>query len=451
MVPGSPKRGLPTLAWGLDRHWPSAVSALTWVAVSLAVIAWLLSGCQTGPVGGWDAAAGEPAVRVRIAKSLGEVQINASSLIRFAVTSPTSGATGFLPRPVQMLRGPVKVRRRAGTFIVESRGSQPIQWAAATLQVQAQNRGPLILNNANSYPRELVLQAAFDPDRAGAGTFDVINNLPMELYLPGVLDRELPSDWHPSAYEAQAIAARSYALDLCAQRRSAPYDLESTQASQVYGGMTRNPKALRAVQRTYGLVLTYENRVLPAYYSSTCGGVGQDAAAVFPKGLAIPPLQGHFHGAWCSASKYYRWGPIVRSRAELTARLAAWGRGNRHPAGGTSTIRDVSVSMFNAANRPTHFRIIDVVGRTFNLNAEQFRMACNADAPGLPAVYSDQQIRSSFVSVEARGDQFIFFGSGFGHGVGLCQWGAEGLAQRGYSHPAILEFYYPRAVIKKLY
>jgi len=92
------------------------------------------------------------------------------------------------------------------------------------------------------------------------------------------------SHWHPTMFLAQAIAARSYAMHKIQIGRRGDFDLEATTASQVYGGWTQNARALEAVDTTRGLVLTYGQEVLPAYYSSCCGGTSQDASLAFPDG-----------------------------------------------------------------------------------------------------------------------------------------------------------------------
>jgi len=119
-----------------------------------------------------------------------------------------------------------------------------------------------------------------------AGTIDVVEHLPIEVYLPGVIAKELYPNWGLETFKAQAIAARSYAMQERQRRLSIGsfFDLESTTQDQVYGGSTTNPTALRAVDLTYGQVLTWNGHLLRAYYSSTTGGRAASARDTWPTG-----------------------------------------------------------------------------------------------------------------------------------------------------------------------
>ena len=106
-------------------------------------------------------------------------------------------------------------------------------------------------------------------------------------------------------------------------RRNSHYDLESSTASQAYIGDKASAKARRAVAATRGQVLVYDGRVLPAFYSSCTGGVGQDAVAAWPgKVDDLAPLRGRNHGGWGSTSSKFRWGPVHMTTADLIAALS---------------------------------------------------------------------------------------------------------------------------------
>ncbi|HEX7010415.1 MAG TPA: SpoIID/LytB domain-containing protein, partial [Phycisphaeraceae bacterium] len=345
---------------------------------------------------------------------------------------------------------PLLVYRHAGRFILQDGHQRSMAWALPRLRVEAASGDGLLSIDGHRYPDAVVLAPQEQGDR-----FDVINHVPLERYLPGVLERELYGQWHPEAFVAQAVAARSYALferQLHAQRA---YDLESTTASQVYRGAATNPKAVEAVQRTRGMVLVHAGRIVPAFFSSCCGGTGQAASAAFPRlasAVDIPPLRGARCGGWCQASPNYRWGPILRDTSMLAKRIAAWGRANRHPVAQLEGLRDIRISELSGTGRPAAFVIIDRRGRRFTLPAESFRFACNYAGAGLPAVEPAQQLKSSHVRVRLTGRTVRFEdGRGHGHGVGLCQWGAQGMAQQGYDGLAIVRFYYPGATIQRIY
>ena len=113
-------------------------------------------------------------------------------------------------------------------------------------------------------------------------TLTVVNFLPLEEYLLGVVPSEMPSKWNLEAHKAQAIAARSYALANLNKRGSHGYDLKDTPADQAYGGASsETPRTTKAVLSTRGEVLTYDNKIIPAYYHASSGGKTQDAGNVW--------------------------------------------------------------------------------------------------------------------------------------------------------------------------
>lgn len=376
----------------------------------------------------------EPTVRIRVAADRTSVQISGHAL----TIGPGSGRT-------YPLVSPVTVTRNTAGFIIAGGDGRAMRWAVPTLTVQSGSTGGLILDNT-IYPGVLVLSGGRTPDR-----IDVINHAGLETYLAGVLEHELYRQWHPTTFRAQAIAARSYALVQMHRNRDRAFDMESTVASQVYGGASAFDKATEAVEATRGLVLTWSGKIVPGYYSSASGGTGQDAAAAFPGGPDIPPLRGREHGGWSRESRYFRWGPINADAAQLARRVAGWGAANRHPVAGLRSIRNIQIVERNSVGRPTVFRIDDA-GRSYRLGCEQFRFACNFNAPGLPEVRPDAILRSSHVNVRVVGQTVQFWdGRGFGHGVGLDQHGAQAMAKQGYDERSILAFYYPGATIARVY
>lgn len=114
------------------------------------------------------------------------------------------------------------------------------------------------------------------------GSLTVVNSLPLEEYLLGVVPSEMPSKWNIEAHKAQAIAARSYALANLNKRNSKGYDLKDTPHDQAYGGASsETPQTTRAVLSTRGEVLTYDNKIIPAYYHASSGGKTLSAGKVW--------------------------------------------------------------------------------------------------------------------------------------------------------------------------
>ena len=385
----------------------------------------------------------EPTVRVRIVAGASAASFDSGGGLWIGAP----GRIGWKQRR-QRFASPVTITRRSDQFTIVSVDGSVMTWALPDLMIVGVS-DPFVRINGAAYPHTLVLHAVGD---ARKNRLDVVNHVRLETYLPGVLHRELFSSWHPTAFRAQAIAARTYALYQSRQRRHLRYDLESTTADQAYGGQVFNRRATDAVFGTEGIVLTYQGRVIPAYYSSCCGGTSQDAAKALKNAPDIPPLRGTVKGGWCQKSKYFRWGPIQRREAALTKRIAAWGKANGHHVAGLGSIRAINVSSTNAAGRPTGFAITDAHGRTWPMGPEQFRFACNFSGNSLAAAAADSILRSSHVRVAVEGQVVRFTdGRGFGHGAGLCQWGAQAMAVQGYSEYQILSHYYPGADVASEY
>lgn len=116
----------------------------------------------------------------------------------------------------------------------------------------------------------------------------VINDVPLEKYLQGVVPSEMPPSWEHDAHKAQAIAARSYALANLGKRGKYGYDLKDTPEDQAYGGASaETPQTNNAVKETEGIVLVHDGKIIPAYYSASAGGKTTTAGQVWSKDLAF--------------------------------------------------------------------------------------------------------------------------------------------------------------------
>jgi len=421
---------------------------LSRVGLAVVVLAALaISGCRTVETGrpGEFAAARrvEPTVRVRVVAGASAASFDSGGGLWLGAP----GRVGWKQRR-QRFVSPITITRQRDRFTIVSVNGSAVTWALRDLMIVGVS-DPFVRINGAAYPHTLVLHAV---GKGGKNRFDVVNHVRLETYLPGVLHRELFSSWHPTAFRAQAIAARTYALYQARQRRHLRYDLESTTADQAYGGQVFNRKAIAAVLGTEGIALTYQGRIIPAYYSSCCGGTSQDAAKAIKDAPDIPPLRGTAKGGWCQKSKYFRWGPIQRPKATLTRRIAAWGKANGRNVAQLGSIRSINVSGTNAAGRPTGFVITDARGRLWPMGPEEFRFACNFADNSLATPAKDSLLRSSHVDVTVEGQAVRFTdGRGFGHGAGLCQWGAQAMAVQGYSEYQILSHYYPGADVTSEY
>ncbi len=518
----------------------------------------------------------EPDLRIRVAALR-----SASPVVR--LTNPSGKlmmqGTGLAPRAV---RTPVDVRQSAsGWRVVELAGSK----RAATLDVAL--AGPIefhppagvhgvVAFDGTDWPGPLRLVPLTD-EPGVPGAIDVVIDVPLERYLPGVLAKELLRSWDLEAFKAQAIAARSFAICEHAHWSSVRhYDLIAGEASQAWVGVTKDPKPREAVQATRGMVLSFEGRVVPCYYSSTCGGTPANAAESLTRNpnhgiapLAAGAAAASAHRDCCADAPRFRWQQSF-ANAVICERIRRWatdqreaqaereaevervaqverngrmqpGRAvtavdgatlgkNASPLKGTATpipatasasvaaakslkvesvtsepsvgtrastpkspslaaggtgvpvapvqpaaqvparngivdiaddaplselaalqvIRSINIMAVNAANRPTRLAIHDSTGHVLQLRAEDFRRAVNYAREGEPTP-KDRLNSSHLLKVTVKGTEIQFVGQGFGHGVGMCQYGAQSMARSGANALLILRTYYPGAAVVRAY
>lgn len=261
----------------------------------------------------------------------------------------------------------------------------------------------------------------------GGQRFLAINRLPLETYLLGIVGSEMSPEWPIEALKAQAVAARTYAMQRHMMMRAAnkPYDLESSVLSQVYKGAERiRPSVIQAVKETRGEVMAYEYGLVEALFHSTCGGKTRSAKDAF--GRAIPYLVER-ECDWCRDSNRRRWS-LSFSLAEVSRELEK------------ARLSKGKVERFTRSDGDRFVAMKPKKGSKRELTPRSVR-----EAIGYSALYSER------FTAETKGNKVHFHGSGFGHGVGMCQWGARGMALAGKDHAEILEYYYAGASLKRLY
>ena len=277
---------------------------------------------------------------------------------------------------------------------------------------------------------------------ADDGRFIVVNYLDLESYLAGVIGKELYSSWSYETYRAQAIAARTFALyQVTHFGRAHDYDLGDNQAWQVYGGFSAETDvSWRAVRQTHGTVLAFgppgREQIFLAQYSACCGGV-VNGAAVLRNAPDIPPLAGGQDCDDCGACRYYRWPPVTLAKQDIyqavTKTYPSFGK-----LTGLKAIRVVSTTDYG---RPVQVKMIDGSGAAEKIRYDDLRLAVLRGN-----VAGARGLRSMNCRMRDLGSQIEFYdGRGFGHAVGLCQWGAQGKAIKGWAAERILGFYYPGA------
>jgi stage II sporulation protein D len=292
----------------------------------------------------------------------------------------------------------------------------------------------------------------------------VVNRLPMEAYLRGVVPEELgtraPGD--RAALEAQAIAARSYATVRVPRDERTPrrgWHLRAGVADQVYGGVeAESPLADAAVEATAGLVLRYNGRMVTAPYSAACGGrtaAPGEAWDEAPEAPFLRPVDDHDPAtgrAWCDIAPQGRWSRELDAAvlSEAVRRVLARVPHPTAPDGATWTpaawvpVRDVRVATRGRSGR---------IG-TLLVTTDQGEVPIRAAALRAWLLHSrSAALASTYFSVEeaTRADGHVASirvrGVGHGHGVGMCQWGAIGRARAGQDARTILQHYYPGTVV----
>lgn len=429
--------------------------------------------------------AGEPDVRVRLQAGTGKLQVGSTGGLIWAAEI---GGTGGVQRAPARMVAPVQVRLNSvsweltdaagltGRFDrsaelrllptadgfaspVAAASSVPAYGTGAPSAGGAAKPAPVtstatLMIDGRRYPGALCLNARSE---LNMWSFDVISQVGVEDYLRGVVASEMYSSWPLAAFQAQAVAARSYALHERQRSRlnGARFDVESTTADQAYKGGEYTPQVQQAVESTRGVILTWNGIVLRAYYSSTSGGRAASAKDTWPTSRGyeynlMGPLQATPREEIGQTSPYYRW-TVSRGKAELSMRIREWGRAYGQPVKDLGTLAQVAVADRNSVGRPTRYVVTDTAGRSFSVTAEQFRQACNQPGPGLAAIVRENRVNSGDVEVQLVGEVATIRGRGFGHGVGMCQWSAKELAERGADWRSIVTRFYPGAVASKAY
>lgn len=308
---------------------------------------------------------------------------------------------------------------------------------------------PYIFNlNGNDYRGKLKLIT--NPDDK---SFDAVNLVPLEPYLAGVVGAEMPNYWEPAALKAQTIAARNYCLYI--KKRfggNRRWDVRRTQANQVYLGVkAESAQVWDAVNKTYGQVLICKGAsgtedIFPTYYSSICGGYTENSQNVFGDSFEALTSVACSYCKDVAKPHFFFWPMAQFDKTNVSDRLL-----QRYPKlkqlGKITNIRAARQSNYQGDyekySRLTMVELFGSNGKSDFLRAEDFRLS--VDPTG-------RKIKSAICQIADWGDKWAFLsGRGFGHGVGMCQTGAQGMARQGITANEILEFYYRGSRIIRIY
>ena len=282
-----------------------------------------------------------------------------------------------------------------------------------------------------------------------------INIVNIEEYLMGVLSSEMPAGFPMNALRAQAVLARTYALKHLGKHKADGYDLCDTQNCQVYGGVgAESETGNAAVESTMGQVLLYKNTPIEAVFSANCGGFTQSAqeAGWYPTPYLHPvsdyqdfnfdtlqpyqfkDLLQHPHQAYSRYNKHvspaaYRWARVIEE-SELRSLIQRQKK----------DIGQITAIIPQKRGRSGYVTQVLVKGTKGHITLNKENVIRNNLAPGM--------LRSSYFIVvpnyeDRKLKNFVFYGGGWGHGVGFCQTGSAGRAEAGQDYQTILHHYFP--------
>jgi stage II sporulation protein D len=294
----------------------------------------------------------------------------------------------------------------------------------------------------------------------------IINILPLEKYVKSVVPREIgrnrKSD-EQQAINAQAIIARTYALGKIMLPLARLFDVYDDTRDQVFGGIGgRDALTTRGVEQTAGQVLVYGGKLAECYFHSTCGGHTEASSLVWQRPQSKPYLTGGSDRGrgedFCRISPSYRWTEEY-TREELEAILRTF-----LPSASEAIIPsdipdsqwyllDLNILKRGASGRVTTLQVVmgnRMHQRSYYLHGDKIRW-------GLRRPGGDEPLRSGLfdISISRNSahwiERVLINGGGSGHGVGMCQWGAIGMARSGFSTQEVLRKYFPGTEILTLY
>ena len=255
-----------------------------------------------------------------------------------------------------------------------------------------------------------------------------INHVDLEQYLYGVIPEEMPTRWDKQALMAQAVAARTYALCMKTKNRHEAYDIRATTAAQVYGGYAaENARTTRAVNNTKGQVMTHNGRLIVAYFHSNSGGHTEDPVNVW--NVKIPYLRA-VPDDFSTSAPGNTW-EFYMSYSAISHCL------NRNGLA-VGPINRLKIIEKSSSGRNRKIQIV-TGQKAVTISGNMFR-----------ASIGEAKLKSTMFTLTTNKKGVLFKGKGYGHGVGMSQWGARKMAMNGVSYQNILKYYYQNIKIVKM-
>lgn len=335
---------------------------------------------------------GRAMVEMRVAIREGAAAVTVGSSTTAVVRDRTGQGLGQLPGGRS-----INVSPEGGQVRLAS-------WLGSSFWVEPTDGGYVFIGDRWYRGRVLLI-----PSASGV---TAVNFVDLESYLYSVLGGEMPTNWPLEALKSQAVAARSYALYRRSRSQSAEYDVVSTTASQVYKGLEAEaPSTRTAVDATRNQVLTYGGQIIEAVFHSSSGGYTENVEDVWQQPLPyLRAVQDYDAGA-----PVYQWSVSI-PMAEFAQRIT-----------GVGYLTAATPERTTPHGRVVSIRMEGDSGSRL-LSGNEVRQALG--------------LKSTLFSIDVAGDTVNISGRGFGHGLGLSQWGAHNMAQQGRNYQEILTHYY---------
>jgi stage II sporulation protein D len=383
----------------------------------------------------------QPAVRVRLLETKNSQAISSegSFLIRCLFRDGQRSTYHAAAR--------MRVRSGQGTLTLSQGNQGALETDLKRVSFLPVEKDSRILLNGRPYRGALEMVPADDD-----GRLLVLNLIHVEEYLKGVVPAEIGklTGQELEALKAQAVAARTYSLSRLGQYAERGYDLEATVADQVYKGAGgEDPLASRAVELTRGEVLVSQGKLISAYYHSNSGGMTEDVEKVWdvPRESYLVPVEDE---SCCSWSETFAWQENW-TKETLQRNLRAFLRVSAAlPEGEFGNLLNLQIAGRSPSGRVEVLKVTTDTG-TYRIRGDRIRWALRKGSRSesiLPSTCFDLVIER-----DTNGDirQVKAQGRGNGHGVGMCQIGAIGMARKGHVYQDILKLYYSDAQMIKCY
>ncbi|HEY9646146.1 MAG TPA: SpoIID/LytB domain-containing protein [Chroococcidiopsis sp.] len=349
-------------------------------------------------------------LELRVAVEQDASQVRVGSSTPAVLRDPAGQVLGELPA-----NSAIELSEEAGRITVGD-------WQAGAVWVEPDQDGLVYIGDNWYRGRVLVV-------RTGSG-LTAVNYVDLEQYLYSVVGGEMPTNWNLEALKSQAVAARSYVLYQRQSNANTVFDVGDTTRWQVYEGIKEEaPSTRAAVDQTRGQVLTYNGQIIEAVFHSSSGGRTENVEDVWSSPL--PYLR--------SVQDYDQIAPVYQWSETIPAdRL-------RQLVTGVGNIISMVPEETTPNGRIVSMRVVGDAG-TRTISGNDLRSALNLRSTLFSVVPQMGNVASANGAVSLP-HSFQIVGRGFGHGLGMSQWGALGLAQQGYNYQQILTHYYTGAVL----